>query len=290
MRASFIFPVYKSSRFLIRNIRSVKKHCKDYEIIVVADCAEEKLKEELEREGDVTLVLNDERRGKVNALNSAISLSSGDFLVFVDADVLLPDSREFFVKLERYMESYDLLQPRFKCISFCLFPVEPVLLSRVLDVENPLGIWGCFFVVRREIAEKLNGFRKVVSEDIDFGIRARRAGARYVFAGDVEVYVEMPRSVKSLLKQRLRWAYGLREVVENYGAQTLTPASFLFKFLLYYFIPLLLPPFFLLFLLLNEIERCSMREALLSFISMPLVLLSFIPGFFASRKMLSWKV
>lgn len=158
--------------------------------------------------------------GKGAALNHGVALSSGDVLVFVDADSLFqPDT------LQRMLEGFD--DPRVGAVCGDDRPVNlDRLLTRLLTVLSHLGtgmvrralsLLGCLPIVsgnagafRREVIAELGGFdTRTVGEDLELTWRVHRAGLQVRFAPRALVHAESPSTLGGLWRQRVRWGRGL---------------------------------------------------------------------------------
>jgi len=67
----------------------------DKEIFVTIDAPNEQFLEKIQHFNSVRFIINQERIGKANALNKSVKLSSGKVLLFLDADIELPDDPAF---------------------------------------------------------------------------------------------------------------------------------------------------------------------------------------------------
>ncbi|MDO8557184.1 MAG: glycosyltransferase [Candidatus Jorgensenbacteria bacterium] len=68
---------------------------------------------------------------------------------------------------------------------------------------------GPFSIFRKSVFDKLGLYRKAYNtEDLEFGLRMQTHGLIIENAHDAYVYTATPRTVRALLKQRIRWSYG----------------------------------------------------------------------------------
>lgn len=92
---SFIITHYKQAELLRTCIESIKEHVKnfDYEIIVADSETQEETRELLRtRFPDVILSESKENIGFSRIVNRALELVRGDFVIIMNADIVLPDS------------------------------------------------------------------------------------------------------------------------------------------------------------------------------------------------------
>jgi cellulose synthase/poly-beta-1,6-N-acetylglucosamine synthase-like glycosyltransferase len=183
--------------------------------------------------------------GKTASLESACSGRSEDILLFLDNDVLLPDDRAFLSKLAGRMRAGDIIDLPKEAIGkgliahmigleFMTSAISQQILASV--ARRCPAVMGAAFGVRRSTFEKIGGFRRVAYEDLDFGARAFRQHARFVFDRNLKVGTDVPETLVEWLGQRKRWALGniqwLREYFLVMLRYSLRSPSFLLSALL----------------------------------------------------------
>ncbi|MEB2793758.1 MAG: glycosyltransferase family 2 protein [Caldisphaeraceae archaeon] len=96
-KVSIIIPTYNESKniaHLIERIKSSLKECCTYEIIVVDDNSpdgtSEIVKEMSKVNGNIRLLVREEKRGLSSAVIDGIKISSGEYIVVMDADLQHP--------------------------------------------------------------------------------------------------------------------------------------------------------------------------------------------------------
>jgi len=218
---SVIIPVYRESRLLpevLDTLLNQKISPGLYEIIVIIDEPTEYSLNLLRRyEKSVRLIVNKKRVGKANALNHAVSCSSGNILLFLDSDVTLPDDRDYFKRIIEEMKNTDVLDIKKEVI-------RNSFLSRMTYYEYVgfnIGSWfvsrfsgkcpavnGSAFAVKREVLTSLKGFRKVIAEDLDLAVRAFIKNYRFKYTKRVKVCNSVHSNWKNWLVQRKRWSIG----------------------------------------------------------------------------------
>jgi glycosyltransferase involved in cell wall biosynthesis len=177
-----------------------------FEVIVVDDGSEDATADVAgAAPGPVTLLRQD-RLGPAAARHRGAAAAGGAALAFTDADCE-PDPGWLAAGL-RALEHADLVQG----------PVRPVAppgpFDRTLWVVRESGLYeAANLFVRRELFDRLGGFapwlepkgEKALAEDVWFGWRARRAGARTAFCNDAIVYhAVFPRGGLAYVAERRR--------------------------------------------------------------------------------------
>lgn len=216
---SAIIPVYRDSSTLKESIRVLlSDNHAEKEIIVVVDEPNERLLGDLNEFTNIKVITNKKRVGKVRALNQAIKYSSGNYLLFVDADVILPKNVISDSLIE--IENCDILDytkigiqssriSKFTSIDYIQANMISELFSKLS--KKTFAIDGAAFMIKREALDKLGGFRPVVSEDFDIATRSHRLGLKYKISVKIRVKVRQPSNFNEWFLQRFRWAYGMGE-------------------------------------------------------------------------------
>jgi cellulose synthase/poly-beta-1,6-N-acetylglucosamine synthase-like glycosyltransferase len=217
MKISVLVPVYKEPKFLVDIARKIQASTHpDREVVAVVDGAlTEPIRAALdELGGAVTVLAPGDHLGKAGALNRAALGLATDALLFLDNDILLPDDPEFLSVLHSELETHDivdlpkevLVQSGFSSMigyEYQGLAMASLAFSKIAH-RSP-GLIGAAFAVKKDLFARLEGFRKVVHEDGDFGARAFRLHARYSFRMRLKVKTSMPDTLKEWVTQRKRW-------------------------------------------------------------------------------------
>lgn len=221
---SIVVPAYNEGVVLETCVRSiVATSYPRTEVIVVDDGSSDDtaaVMAALGREFSQIRMIQQANAGKGAALNHGASVSSGEVLVFVDADSLFQEDT-----LQRMLEGFDDENVGAVCGDD-----RPVNLDRVLTrlltvishigtglVRRSLSLLGCLPIVsgnsgafRREVFAEIGGFdENTVGEDLELTWRVHKAGRQVRFAPRALVLAESPSTLLGLWKQRVRWARGL---------------------------------------------------------------------------------
>lgn len=223
---SIVVPAYNEGVVLENCVRSiVATGYERTEILVVDDGSTDDtpaVMAELGREFPQIRMIRQANAGKGAALNHGARLSTGDVLVFVDADSQFHEDT-----LHHMLEGFDDEKVGAVCGDD-----RPVNLDRVLTrlltvishigtglVRRSLSLLGCLPIVsgnsgafRRDVFEEVGGFDEhTVGEDLELTWRVHRAHRQVRFAPRALVLAESPSTLLGLWKQRVRWARGLLE-------------------------------------------------------------------------------
>jgi cellulose synthase/poly-beta-1,6-N-acetylglucosamine synthase-like glycosyltransferase len=90
--------------------------------------------------------------------------------------------------------------------------------SRILSPNHAIYITpGPFSIFRKEVFEKLGGYKRAHNtEDIEIALRMQKNGYKITHAHNAFVYTVAPKTLPKLLKQRVRWSYGLIKNTTDY--------------------------------------------------------------------------
>jgi poly-beta-1,6-N-acetyl-D-glucosamine synthase len=219
---SIFIPVYKESSQIAGALKELVSQNVSKEIFVTVDQPTagflETLKE-LEKENlDVKFIVNKERVGKANACNSTVKLSTGKVLLFLDSDVAIPKDPDYLRRIIMEMQHIDILDikkrvtkdksflSKMTYYEYLTFNISSWLASRYMH-KCP-AVNGAAFAIKREMFEKVNGFRTVVAEDIDLATRAFLENSSFAYTTDVEVKNEVYSDWHKWFIQRRRWSIG----------------------------------------------------------------------------------
>ncbi len=217
-RFSVLLPAYRDPGSVFETIERLFSEEKDVEFVVGADLwNEEDLQrlKDLSRNIPIKLSASDERRGKVRALNDMIRMAEGEILVFIDSDVRIVSQgllKAVGLALGRGDFGGGKIQIHGETILERFVRIDYLGINAAIRTQEmsgvSFGVNGAFMFAKREVVERIGGFRPVLTEDSDFGYRASEAGFRPVFAGDAVVETSAPKTLKEWFRQRVRWAIG----------------------------------------------------------------------------------
>ncbi len=220
MDVSIFIPVYKESNQLEGQLNELGSQNVTKEFFVTVDQPTDEFCEKIKQleMKNVKFIVNKQRIGKANALNNTVELSSGKVLLFFDSDVAIPHDADYLRKIIMDMQHTDILDikkrvtkdksflSKMAYYEYFTFNISAWLASRYMH-KCP-AVNGAAFAIKREMFEKVHGFRKVVAEDIDLATRAFLEGSSFAYTTDVEVKNEVHSDWHKWFTQRRRWAIG----------------------------------------------------------------------------------
>lgn len=213
-----------------------------YEIVVADDSNDKATREEIDRYAKqpmLRIVRRNSREGfKAGALNNAMKYSNGEIIVIFDSDYtpqrdflkrliapFLKDKKIVCVQTRMgYINAGQNLITKFA--SACLM----VYHNCFMPINHNIGsvfFCGTGGAIRRDVLEELGCWNeKSLTEDADLSIRILNAGYRHVYLHKLKAPGELPFTLKSFIKQQMRWAYGMTRVFVEHWRDILFNKNF----------------------------------------------------------------
>ena len=193
---SVIIPTLEEERYLGKTLARLVKFAPEIEIIVVDGGSKDKTVEIAKQYTD--RVFRIAERGISKAKNYGARHARGDILVFMDADVVVPD--DFLLKLARIFQN-----PNIVAATCNIMPVQPKLLEFIyFSLLNmvirfsikalPKTLTYMFFAVRKKELLESGGFDEKIAclEELDLSFRLFEF-RKFAFAEDLVVYESLRR-------------------------------------------------------------------------------------------------
>ena len=239
------------------------------EVLVVDDGSADETSAEVEKiaQGDARVrFVRQPNRGKAVALQRGLSLVQHEFIVFLDADTHLqsdtlrllvqPLSDEAVVAVSGHAKVGNLRSFIARCQALeytCGFNLD----RRAYDRWNCITVVpGAISALRRSAIAQAGGLSlDTLAEDTDLTLALHKDNGRIVYTPEAIAWTEAPETLRTLARQRFRWAYGTlqclwkhRDKVFNWRYRALgwfsLPSVWFFQILLVALTPLV--DFFLL--------------------------------------------
>lgn len=213
-RISLIVPVYRGGDNFRQCLESIV-HCRPspFEVIVVIDGRDKGERQASEELGFRTIVL-EQRGGPARARNIGAEAASGEFLLFLDADVTV--ERDIILVVDEMFRE----DPKNSAIfgSYNDRPAAANPLSQYRNLlhhyvhqtsrEDASTFWGACGAVRRSVFLEMGGFdqryRRPSIEDIEFGYRLKKGGHRIRLVKDIQVTHLKEWSFRSIVLTDIR--------------------------------------------------------------------------------------
>lgn len=249
---SVVIAAFNEATVIVNTIHAVlANHYEPIEIIVVDDGSSDGTADQVRAnfgEEAVTLLVQP-NGGKASALNLGIAVATGEIIIALDADTVF--ARDTIEKLVRHfakplvgavagnVKVGNRVNPltHWQSIEYVtsqnLDRRAYATINSVTVVPGAVGAW------RREAILQAGGYTTdTMAEDMDLTWRIRRIGWQVDTESNAFGYTEAPDSIRSLFKQRFRWAFGTlqalwkhRRALGRYGwfGRVMLPTLWLFQ-------------------------------------------------------------
>jgi cellulose synthase/poly-beta-1,6-N-acetylglucosamine synthase-like glycosyltransferase len=230
---SILVPAHDEAVGIQRGVVSLaaSRYPGPFEIVVVDDGSTDGTGDAVEAIGDPRIrVLRQPNGGKAAALNRAIRAARHDVLVTVDADTVFePDTLLYLVQRLRDPDvgavsgntkvgSRRRLVEKWQHIEYVMsFNLDRRMYEVLGCTPTVPGAIGAF---RRAALAEIGGVSgATLAEDTDITLDIGRAGWSVVYEARARAWTEVPPTLRTLYRQRSRWAYGtLQSLWKHRGA------------------------------------------------------------------------
>jgi peptidoglycan-N-acetylglucosamine deacetylase len=241
---SVVMAAYNEEKVIAETLRALlaTDYKGEIEVVVVDDGSRDQTAGEVDRVAQSELrlrLVRQENHGKARALQRGLATARHGIVVFIDADTqcqrdTLPRLLEPFVD-----EGIGAVSGHAKVGNLRTF------IARCQALEYTCGFnldrraynrWDCITVVpgaisavRKDAIAEAGGLSlQTLAEDTDLTLSLHRQRQRIVYVPDAIAWTEAPESVRTLARQRSRWAYGTlqclwkhRDMVFNWNYRAL---------------------------------------------------------------------
>ena len=236
---SVLIPAYNEAPVIVASVnRLLASPGEDFEIIVIDDGSKDgtgdRVREAFADNPRVRLI-QIANSGKAHAANVGLRAARGEVIVALDADTQFAPGT--IRKLTRWFADPDVgavagnakvgnrinLITRWQALEYItaqnLERRALAALGCVTVVPGAVGAW------RGTVLRALGGFpADTLAEDQDLTIAVQRIGYKVRFDTEAVAYTEAPETVRNLLKQRFRWAFGTLQCLWKHSDMTGNPA------------------------------------------------------------------
>ena len=220
---SILVPAYNEELVIVNTINSLlASDYSKYEIIVIDDGSQDNTS------GIVTWTFGRDERvrlltianaGKASALNTGLRQARGEIVIALDADTLFAPhtigalAHRFYDKTLGAIAGNAKVGNRVNLVT--RWQALEYITSQNMD-RRAFASLNCITVVpgavgawRKDLLVDVGGFPSdTLAEDQDLTLRIRRLGYRIGYEETAIAWTEAPHNLRSLAKQRFRWAYG----------------------------------------------------------------------------------
>ena len=225
---TILIPVYNAKESIKETLVSIKnqKYCGNIYINIIDDGSTDETLEVLQSMDldSNTTIIEMPHRGKANALNKGLEKVNTEYTITIDSDTILHP-----LAVKNIMNKLTNSDKKTVATAGCLFVknAKKSFITKLQEWDYTLGILGVKFVqgnynsilvaqgafsaYKTKAIKEIGGWENCVGEDIVLTWQLLSIGYETNFAKNAIGYTEVPETLKTLGKQRKRWARGMIE-------------------------------------------------------------------------------
>ncbi|WP_262316161.1 glycosyltransferase [Lacticaseibacillus parakribbianus] len=234
---SVIVPCYNEEATLHETVQALcQQGHRNLELILVDDCSTDNtllvmraLKQKFRRV-PMTIVAQSQNGGKAAALNAGAKAANGEYILCVDSDSLIDpkaidhllsslkaDDRVGAVTGKPVVLNRGVIVEKMQTMEYVAI-IDLIKRAQMFFTANILTLSGVLVLYRKAALQSVSGWNEnVQTEDIDITWRMKLKKWRVAYQPQATTWILVPSTIKALLKQRQRWAYGgLQVLVANW--------------------------------------------------------------------------
>jgi cellulose synthase/poly-beta-1,6-N-acetylglucosamine synthase-like glycosyltransferase len=233
---TILLPIYNEHAVVDRLLRAVTEiDYPSYEVIVADDSTDKATIRRLSawaKRGKIKVVHRDSRAGfKAGALNHTLAHSkrNGRYVLVFDADHVPPPDMIWKLLADFSDGTADAVQAypnpslnssksvltrsiRVSSSYYCLVDI-----AARQRMNGFIPIFGSAFMIKKDVLEKVGGFdESSITEDWALASKLTEDGYKVVFDEGISVQAECPTTLRSLIRQQMRWAEGITRDTKNH--------------------------------------------------------------------------
>ena len=246
---TILIPAYNAKKSIKETIESIKnqKYCGDIYINIIDDGSTDgtlELLKSMNLGANITLIESN-HIGKALALNKGLQQVNTDYTITVDSDTTLHP-----LAVRNIMKRLVNSNKKTAATAGCLFVKnnKKSFITKLQEWDYTLGIFGvklvqnnynstlvaqgAFSAYKTKMLREIGGWQNCVGEDIILTWQLLSKGYETNFAKNAITFTEVPEDLKSLGRQRKRWARGMIEALKKVKIITSKKLNFKSKFLM----------------------------------------------------------
>jgi len=198
---------------------------KKMEIIVIDNGSTDGTSGMVSKYKDVKL-LRMKNPGKADALNLGLKHATGEVIGFLDADTSV--SKDCLKKMVGYFDDHKVgvittliktdVNKGFLSKMQYIEYIFSALSKKLISLLNSMYVTqGTLALTRKDLLQEIGFSSDTLTEDMDLALSIRKKGFKIVNCMDAVTYTRIPRNIKELFKQRVRWYRGFIENTKKHS-------------------------------------------------------------------------
>ena len=246
---TILLPIYNMKESIKETIKSIQnqKYCGKIYVNIIDDGSTDgtlELLKSMDLDSNITLI-ESKHMGKAYSLNKGLEYVTTSYTITVDGDTVLHP-----LAIRNIMRKLVNSNEKTAATAGCLFVknAKKNFITKLQQWDYTLGIFGvklvqsnyhatlvaqgAFSAYKTELLKKIGGWQNCVGEDIVLTWRLLSQGYETNFSKNAVAFTEVPERLKSLGKQRKRWARGMIEAFKKVKIITSKKLNLKAKFLM----------------------------------------------------------
>lgn len=206
MQLSIIIPAHNEEKFIQQLLESIYRYIEvKMEVIVVDNGSTDSTLKIVENFDCISMKMN-RKAFPSEVRNAGVLKSSGDYLVFLDADVVI--TKEWALELQKLIDNTNILEEKFITGTSCNVSQYPSWIEKYwfepLSKKKKSYVNGANIITTRNVYDCIDGFDESLEtgEDVDFSIRAKEKGITIILNDNWKVFHEgFPKTISAFIKR-----------------------------------------------------------------------------------------
>jgi len=213
---SIVIPIFNQHAMTAECINAIREHTQGFELIIVDNGSEPVFKPPFMGFAETTLIRNEENKGFPVAVNQGIRVAKGDVIILLNNDVFV--TPRWADRLASLLDEFSIVGPMANYCSGlqgitigCYENIDELNKQAEIMAEEHEGmveevnyVIGFCMVFKKSLFDELGPFDESFwpcsGEEVDFCLKARKAGYKVGIVHDVYVHHEGSQTFGDLVK------------------------------------------------------------------------------------------
>jgi len=218
---TIIVPAYNAADTIEKSLRHIlaMEYPKKFKVIVIDDGSTDGTYEKIKKFKGITIIRNKKNMGKAVSLNKVLKKVKTELVANIDSDTY--PSKDALMKMVGYFND-----PKVGAVTVLILPSKPRnFLQKIQEFEYyvAFGFWhksisslrslyvtpGPMTIYRTKAVKEVGGFDEGnITEDMEIALALQEKGWKIECCVNTKVYTEVPHTLRSYFRQRIRWYRG----------------------------------------------------------------------------------